>query len=355
MRRIFLTVWFLFVIVATSAVSLAQTAGSKPYSVCLVTDVGVINDNGFNQASYAGMQRAAKEFDLQNRFIETQAQTDYATNINTCVKEGFTIVVTVGYALAEAMVAAAKNRPDLYFIGVDQVIDPPMSNVVGLQAREDQGGFLAGAMAALMTRSGIVAGIFGPTEPPILKFRHGFEQGVKYVNPEVRALGVYIDDYQAPDRGATAADQLIGDDADVIFGAAGPTGSGGITHAAQKGVMVIGVDVDEYYTTFAGGNTPGAENLIMSSMKRVDNGVYDLIAMVVKGEGFPKDSTYVMEVANDGIAFSEAHEANVPDEVTKKLNAILEGLRDGSIQTGVDPVTGELLAAEATPEATTNP
>jgi basic membrane lipoprotein Med (substrate-binding protein (PBP1-ABC) superfamily) len=320
--------------------------------VCLVTDVGHVDDGGFNQFANEGMERAAEELNLRTTVIETQAQTDYAANIDTCISEGYDIIVTVGYALADAMYAAAIEHPDRYFIGADQIVIDAPPNIVGLQFREDQGGFLAGAMAALMTETNVVAGIYGPEEPPILKFRNGFEQGVKFINPDVEVLGVYIDDYNAPDRGAQAAEQFIGDGADVVFGAAGQTGSGGITRAAQSGVKVIGVDLDEYFTTFGGGETPGAENLVMSAIKRVDSGVYDMVKAAVSGEGFPEDSNYILDAAKEGISFTEPHDADVPAEVTERLNEILEGLRNGSIETGVDPVTGVLLAIEVTPEAT---
>ena len=117
----------------------------------------------------------------------------------------------------------------------------------------------------MMTESGIVAGVYGQTVPPVVKFRRGFEQGVAYINEQdgtdVQTVGVYIDSFVAPDRGASAAEQFIGEGADVIFGAGGPTGSGGTTYAAANDVLVIGVDQDEYFSTFGEGETPGAENL----------------------------------------------------------------------------------------------
>jgi len=193
--------------------------------------------------------------------------------------------------------------------------------------------------------------VYGVPIPPVVKFRNGYEQGARYVNPDINVLGIYIDDFLAPDRGAAAAEQLIGEGADVIFGAGGPTGSGGISFAAGEGVRVIGVDQDEFFTTFGEGETPGAEFLISSALKRVDNGVYQMIERLVTGEGFGFETgMYVLEVANDGISFAPAHDAEVPEEVTAQVEEILAGLIDGSIETGVDPVSGELLSvlAEAT-------
>jgi basic membrane lipoprotein Med (substrate-binding protein (PBP1-ABC) superfamily) len=324
--------------------ALAAPAFAQADSVCLITnEAGRINDGTFNTFAYNGMIRAAEDFGLENTYIETLSAADYAANFEACINEGYDIIVTVGFLITDATLAAAQQYPDVMFIGVDQFHGAALPNLVGLQFREDQGGFLAGAMAALMTESGTIAGVYGIPIPPVVKFRNGFEQGARYVNPDVNVLGVYIDDFNAPDRGAAAAEQFLGEDADVILGAGGPTGSGAITFAAAQGAFVIGVDQDEYFTTFGSGETPGADRLITSAIKRVDNGVYDMIEAAAGGMGFPASSLYILEVANDGIGFAPANEAPVPQEVSDEVTAIQQGLRDGSIVTGANPVTGELL------------
>jgi basic membrane lipoprotein Med (substrate-binding protein (PBP1-ABC) superfamily) len=149
---------------------------------------------------------------------------------------------------------------------------------------------------------------------------------------------------------------LIGDGADVIFGAGGQTGSGAIQAAAADDVYVIGVDQDEYFSTFGGGESPGAEYLISSAVKRVDQAVYLSLQSLVEGsadEFYDEDGNRAFSAENEGVSFAPPHDADVPEEVTEQLNEILEGLKDGSIETGVDPVTGELLdmMMEATEEA----
>jgi basic membrane protein A and related proteins len=332
-----------------SVMPLMASAQDEIESVCLVTDVGRVNDGTFNQYAYDGMIRAADEFDLDTTFIETSAQTDYAPNIETCVSEGFDVIVTVGFLIGDATHAAAEANPDIQFIGVDQFFADPLPNLVGIQYREDQAGFLVGALAALMSESGTIGGVYGIPIPPVVKFRNGYEQGARYINPDINITGVYIDSFVTPDRGASAAEQLIGEGADVIFGAGGPTGSGAITRAADLGVYSIGVDSDEYFTTFGEGETPGAEYLISSAMKRVDNGVYDMIALLVDGGTFPEDSLYILSLENEGIAFAPAHDSDVPEEVTAQVEEIQAGLLDGSIETGVNPGDGSLLEGEGAP------
>ncbi|MBC7813808.1 MAG: BMP family ABC transporter substrate-binding protein, partial [Burkholderiales bacterium] len=169
--------------------ALTVGAQNEIESVCLVSDTGGINDNGFNQFSYQGAEEAADEYDLDVSFIESDSPTAYDPNITTCLDEGADIIVTVGFTMADSTIAAALDNPEVYFIGVDTFVADGPPNMIGLQFREDQAGFLVGAMAALMTESNIVGGVYGISIPPVVKFRNGFEQGVAYINPDVDVRG----------------------------------------------------------------------------------------------------------------------------------------------------------------------
>ncbi len=312
-------------------------------SVCLVTDVGRVNDGTFNQFAYKGMVDAVEDFDLDSTYIETTGQVDYATNIQTCVDSGYGAIITVGFLITDATLAAAQANPEVYFIGVDHFYMDAPSNLVGVLFREDQSGFMAGALAGLMTMSDIVAGVYGIDIPPVIRFRHGFENGVHFTNMDAQALGVYIPSFIDPATGAETALQFIAEGADVIFGAGGPTGSGGIQAAAAEGVFVIGVDQDEYVTTFGNGESPGADMVISSAMKRVDQGVYLSLKELAEGDAMTFGGNNVLSAANDGVGLAPPHDADVPDEVLAQLDEIFTGLQDGSISTGVDPITGEML------------
>ena len=312
-------------------------------SVCLITDVGRVNDGTFNQFAYKGMVDAVEDFDLESTYIETTGQVDYATNIQTCIDRDFDALVTVGFLMTDATLAAAQANPDVYFIGVDHFYGDAPANLVGVLFREDQSGFMAGALAGLMTESGIVAGVYGIDIPPVIRFRNGFDNGVAHTNMDAQALGVYIPSFVDPATGAETALQFIAEGADVIFGAGGPTGSGGIQAAAAEGVYAIGVDQDEYVTTFGNGESPGAEFLISSAMKRVDQGVYLSLKELAEGDSMSFGGNNVLSAANDGVGLAPPHDADVPDEVLAQLDEIFAGLQDGSISTGVDPITGEML------------
>lgn len=316
-------------------------------TVCLVTDLGNVNDGTFNEFAYNGAQQAVEDFGLELNFIETQSETDYETNINNCLTEGYDAIVTVGFLLADATHIAATENPETYFIGVDQFfVDRPLPNLVGIQFREDQGGFLAGALACMMTKTDVVGGVYGMEIPPVAKFRTGFENGCRYVNPEATVLGAFIPSFTDPAAGQSTAQQFLGESADVIFGAGGPTGSGGIRAAAEQGIFVIGVDQDEYFTTFGGGSAPGADKLISSAIKRVDVGVYDqLQGLADPSSGLwagAMGSIYVLDASNGGISYAPFHdaEADVPEGVKTRIEEIRQALADGSLETGVDAVTG---------------
>jgi basic membrane lipoprotein Med (substrate-binding protein (PBP1-ABC) superfamily) len=342
--------------------SLAQEETPEPIeidfisAVCLVTDQGGVNDGTFNELALNAVEQAAEDYGLEFAVLESATPSDFEPNINTCLDGEYDAIVTVGFLLAESTLAAAEANPDVYFIGVDQFFEGHPTNVVGLQFREDQAGFLVGVMAALMTESGVVGGVYGQEIPPVIKFRNGFEQGVAYIDPEVEVLGAYIDSFVDPAAGADLAEALIGDGADIIFGAGGQTGSGGIQYAAAEGLLVIGVDQDEYFTTFGGGDSPGAENIITSALKRVDTGVYDMLAALVGEEDYvwQGGSIYILEAANDGVGYAEPHDADVPEEVLEQVAEVYELLASGDLDTGVDPLSGALLEdmMEATEEAT---
>jgi basic membrane lipoprotein Med (substrate-binding protein (PBP1-ABC) superfamily) len=327
---------------------LPLAAAQTVETLCLVTDIGRVNDGTFNQFAHEGALDAADEYDLEYKFIETQAETDYDANIQTCIDEGFEIIITVGFLIADSTYAAAESNPDVYFLGVDQFVMGGPTNYVGIQFREDQSGFLAGVLAAQVADSlgsDTIAGIYGIDIPPVKKFRNGFEQGARYINAGLNLLGVYIDSFLAPDRGASAAEQFIGEGASVIFGAGGPTGTGGILAAAQQGVYVIGVDQDQWVTSFGAGETPGSEYIISSAIKRVDQGVYDMVAAIADGmmDEFPGGGIYLMDVALNGVGLADKHDAAIDDAFFEVAAGVAEMMIAGSVATGVDPVSGDLM------------
>ena len=345
MKKLIIVLIVLALTLAATPLALAQ-AGVE--TLCLVTDLGRVNDGTFNQSAHEGAEAAEDEYDLEYKFIETQAETDYQTNIQNCVSEGFEVIITVGFLIADATWAAAEANPEVYFLGVDQfVVDGP-ENYVGIQFREDQSGFMTGVLAALVAESmgsDTIAGVYGIDIPPVKRFRNGYEQGARHINPDLNILGVYIPSFIAPDQGASAARQFIGEGASVLFGGGGPTGTGAILAGAQEGIYVIGVDKDEWVTSFGAGETPGSEYIISSALKRVDQGVFDMVAALAEGDmdSFPGGGIYLMDVALNGVGLADPHEADIDPAFFDRVDEIAELMIAGEISTGVDPVSGDLM------------
>ncbi|MDH3599133.1 MAG: BMP family ABC transporter substrate-binding protein [Candidatus Tectomicrobia bacterium] len=318
------------VILLLGSVAAAQSGGIS--RVGLVTDVGKVDDRTFNEFAYTGMIRAVKSFGLKSAFIETQQPTDYEKNIEQFTTAGYDMIITVGFMLGDATKKMAQKYPQVRFAIVDFAYTPPVDNIVGLVFAEDQSGFLAGALAGLMTRSKTVGIVAGVELPPVIRFRQGYEAGVQHVCTDCEVVGVYIDSFTDPARGKTAALSQIDEGADVIFGAGGPTGSGAILGAAQAGAWVIGVDQDEYLTTFKQGRAPGADKILSSAMKRVDNAVYGAVQRAAEGKF--KGGTYVFDSGNEGIGLAPFHEAEatIPEAVKAKLQEIAGELRAGKIK-----------------------
>lgn len=309
------------------------------FTVRLVTDIGKVDDRTFNQYAFEGMTAAEECFGFETSYIETVSEADYAKNIATALEGGPDVVVTVGFLLATDTLAAASANPDTNFIGVDQFQPEFPANYIGILFNEDEGGYLAGVLAASLSESGVI-GVVGGREdvPPVVKLVNGYEVGAKSVNPDIRVLKIYNESFTAPDKGASDAQQFIGEGADVIFGAGGKTGSGGVAAATAQGVWGIGVDQDEYFSTFNGGDAPGADKLASSAVKRVDLGVFTQIVAALSGEF--AGGIFGLTAANGGITYAPFHDADIPDDVAAKLEETRLGLADGSIKTGLDPATG---------------
>jgi basic membrane protein A and related proteins len=309
------------------------------FRVNLVTDIGRIDDGTFNQFAYEGMIAAQDCFGFETSYIETVSEADYATNIDTSLSDDPNVIITNGFLIATDTLAAAEANAETSFIGIDQFQEEFPANYVGVLFREDQGGFLAGVLAASLSESGVI-GVVGGREdvPPVVRFVNAYEAGAKSINPDIQVLSVYNESFTTPDKGASDAAQFMGEGADVIFGAGGQTGSGGIAAAAEAGVWAIGVDQDEFFTTFNGGEAAGSEFLATSAIKRVDLAVFRNIVAAMTGDF--EGGIYTLEAANDGITYAPFHDAEIPEDVAATLEETRQGLADGSIDTGVDPVTG---------------
>src|SRR5215208_6772451 len=224
------------------ATATLDCANEDVFCVGLVTDIGKINDKSFNRSAWEGVQRAQKELGAQAQYIETANAKDYAKNIAAFGDENYDVIVTVGFKLSDATLAAAELYPNTDFIGVDQFQTESIDGVAGLNFPEDQAGFLVGALAAMMSRSHKIGAVCGPDGvPAVWRLGEGYQAGAAYVDElKSSTTDVYVvyhsDDDKAfidPEWGVETATSMLNQGADVIFGCGSLTGNGAVTTAAQ--------------------------------------------------------------------------------------------------------------------------
>jgi basic membrane protein A len=336
--------FFLISLLVLTAILLAGCGGGEAteadcgkedvFCVGLMTDVGEVDDKSFNQSAWEGVKLAETELGAIVNYVETKDGKDYEANIALFGDKDYDVIVTVGFAAGDATMAGANKYPDIMFIGVDQWNDGSNPMVTGLLFNEDRAGFLAGALAAMMTKTDTVAAVLGTDlVPPVVAFKEGYEGGAKYINPDINLISTFHPGgldvaFTDPEWGATTAKQAIDNGADVVFGAGGKTGNGALEEVAtQAGLFCIGVDSDQWETV------PAAHPcLISSAMKLITPGVLDLVKMAKDGD-FP-GGLYFGDV---GLAPFHDFEDQVPQDVKDTLAEIETGLSDGSVSTGYTP------------------
>jgi len=326
---------------ACGSSSTAASSCSKTWKVGLVTDVGKLSDKSFNFDSFKGVQDAQADASLcvQGRAIESSVESDYPKNIGQFVDQNYDMIVTVGFKLGDATIKAAKANPKIKFVMVDfaDFADKTTpDNLLGLLFKEDQPGFLAGALAGLVTKTNVIGAVAGlQTVPPVVHYVQGYENGAKYTNPKIKVLKIYqpesgAKDFNDPDWGKQQGVTFIGQGADIIFGVGGNTGNGGLLAAKEANKMCIGVDVDQFVSY------PDVDScLITSAEKHLDLAVKTAITSMVQGSF--KNGILNFDITNDGIGLAPFHsfDSQVSADVKAKMQDIQSKLKSGAITTGV--------------------
>jgi len=316
--------------------------GGKPgqgKKVGMVSDVGGIDDASFNQNTWEGLQKAATDFGVDAKFIESQAQADYEKNITEFAEQKYDLIITVGFLLGDATGKMAAQYPSIKMAIVDYAYDPAIANVQGILFNVDEAafpiGYLAAGWAVLKDPADPQIGYVGGMQiPPVEQFIVAYEAGAKYYNDKkgtkVQVKGVYVGDFESPDKGKIAGKSLLDEGVDVIFGVGGKTGNGGLTAAKEAGKWGVGVDVDQYFTL------PNEKDILITScMKRLDNAVYATVKSLVDGK-FAGGTNYVATAKNGGVGLAPYHDfdGQVPADLKKEVADIQKGISDGTIKTG---------------------
>jgi basic membrane protein A len=328
----------LLAIMALVAAACGDGSSSDGNTICQVTDVGGIDDKGFNASAWEGAQRTS-DLGWDSQFLESQAETDYAVNIDSFVDEGCSLVTTIGFLLGDATLAGATANPDTPFAIVDFAYDEPPANLRGLVFNTDEAAFLAGYLAAGMTQTGTVGTFGGINIPPVTIFMDGYLAGVNYHNAQkgtsVSVIGwdgtdgAFTGNFESLDDGRAFAQNQVDEGADIVMPVAGPVGQGSAALASELGtdaLKIIGVDSDAFVADSANSSV-----YLTSVLKRIDNAVYSS-AEAVDSDTFD-NSLYVGTLANGGVGLADYHDLDgeVPDDLKKEIEDIQAGIIDGSI------------------------
>jgi basic membrane protein A len=304
--------------------------------VGVVFDMGGRGDKSFNDGAYLGAERAEKELGVRVRFIEPGEGSDREAGLRLLAAEGMDIVIGVGFIFTDDLTQLAREYPNTRFAGVDYSVAtdkdgkiiPPPPNLAALKFREEQGSFLVGALAALVSRSKKVGFVGGMDFPLIQKFEAGYRAGVKQVCPKCEIVtqyaGVTPEAFRNPGKGKELALSQYQQGVDVIFHASGSTGLGVFEAARQTGKLAIGVDADQYQ------EAPGF--VITSMVKGVDNAVFDAIRRV-KEKRFA-GGVYEYGLAENGVGYvyDRNNEKMIPPDVRAKVEALRQEIIAGRIR-----------------------
>ncbi|MGW7420097.1 BMP family lipoprotein [Streptomyces sp. NPDC054813] len=276
----------------------------------LAYDIGGKGDQSFNDAAYAGFQKAEKEFGISGRDIEPQADesdADKVQRLDTLAKSGYNPIIGVGYSYAPAVKEVAAKYPNITFGMID---DSTINakNVVDMVFAAEQSSYLAGVAAASATKKDHIGFIGGVDIPLIHTFEAGFDQGAKSVDPKIKIESQYLTQtaaeggFSSPDKGKTAAQGQIDAGADVIYHAAGLSGQGVIEAAATAKVWAIGVDSDQYAQDAL---AKYKDYILGSALKNVGGAVYDLVKSVYEGK--PESGVVNGTLKTGGVGFADTN------------------------------------------------
>ncbi len=318
----------------------AKREGCK-IKVGIVFDIGGKNDRSFNAAAWEGVKRAEKDLNICLYDVEPGNPTSIEPAMRAFAERNFDLIIGIGFAQGPIMQKVALDYPEIKFAIVDGVIfeadgKTPKQNVASLVFREHEGSFLVGMIAAAKSKTGVLGFIGGMDIPLIHKFETGYEEGARYVNPNIRVIDNYVgvtdSAWNNPGKGKELALNQIEKGADVIFTAAGNSGLGAFDAVEQYGKnaqgeankFVIGVDSNQ------NGGKPGF--VLTSMVKRVDNAVYDVIKEIIDGNF--KGGFHVFGLDKDGVAYAmdENNTAIIPVDVIQKTEEARAKIVSGEIK-----------------------
>jgi len=300
-----------------------------------VFDVGGRGDKSFNDAAYAGLERAQQELGVTFSTLETGEGADRETQMRQLAAGGSQLVFGVGFLFSDDIYGLAQEFPGVTFACVDYTVKegqklPP--NLVALEFKEHEGSFLVGALAGLLTKTGKVGFVGGMEIPLIKKFEAGYRAGALAANPKVEVLVKYAGTtgtaFKDPTKGKELGLAEYNQGADIIFHASGSTGLGVFEAAREKGRLAIGVDSDQQ------AEAPGF--ILTSMVKHVETSVFDTIQELKEGRWQGGIREFGLKEDGVGWVYDDHNQALVPDHVKAQVDSLKAEIVAGRIVVPVE-------------------
>jgi basic membrane protein A and related proteins len=316
----------LFGALAAGMVIAGGAAAQDDFTPAVIFDMGGKFDKSFNEAAYTGAERFAEETGIEYLEFEVTNESQRDQALRRMARRGAEIVVAVGFSFATPLETIAQEFPETKFTIIDAVVEVP--NVQSVVFKEHEGSFLVGMAAALASETGKVGFVGGMDIPLIRNFAHGYEQGVKHVDPAAEVLvnmtGTTPAAWNDPAKGAELAQSQFDRGADVVYAAAGGTGLGVLQAAADSGKLAIGVDSNQNYLH------PGS--VLTSMLKRVDVAVYDAFASAQEGTWEAGIKNLGLAEEGVGYALDEHNRALITPEMESQLEDAKAKIIEGEIE-----------------------
>ena len=294
------------------------------FHAAIVFDVGGVGDKSFNDSANRGLERARDELEIRTSYYEPREPSDRESGLRRFAAGSADVVFGIGFMFSEEITSLAREYPDLRFACVDMALsteepgDPLPPNLVALKFREEEGSFLAGALAALTSKTGKIGFIGGMNVPLIHKFEAGYAAGAHHVRPDIEVLVGYAGEtpmaFKDAAKGKSLALGQYGAGADVIFHAAGQSGRGVFEAAREQGRLAIGVDSDQ--------NDEAPGHVLTSMIKRVDVSVFETIRSAKDGAFEGGVRIFGLAEEGVGIVLDERNRSLWPEGAAERIDVL---------------------------------
>ncbi len=309
---------------SSSTTTSASSSSGSGFKVGLVTDIGGLNDHGFNHLSYTGLLQAESQLGVKGTVLQSQSGADYTPNLTRLAQAGNKLVIAVGFLMAAPLQQVALKYPNVHFAIIDSpggAAPDTAKNIEGIDFAEQQAGYPAGYLTGLYLKEHkytTASTVGGQSIPPVTLYIAGFQAGVRAADPSAKLLNAYSQDFVAEDKCKELALNQINAGSKVVFQVAGACGLGAISAGVQNKVQVIGVDADQSYLS--------PTYVLTSAEKKVDTGVFTAIKNLQNGQF---SSNLQENINNGGVGIGKIGPAGAQFE--SQVNAVIAGMKSGKI------------------------